>query len=214
MTTRVAGGVAVIELDLFYDYNCPFVYRSARMLENVAASGQREVNVGWRYFSLTQINHVQDPDSAPWTVWGAPEDEPVKGRLAFKAAEAARRQDGFARLHMNLLHARHRDRLDIESPQVVEHVARDSGLDMERFRRDLTDPTIIEALERDHTRARADHGVFGTPTFVFGGGGAAYVRLREAPEAADAVRIFDSIAAVTGGEPSILEIKRPVPPTL
>jgi predicted DsbA family dithiol-disulfide isomerase len=212
VTTRVAAGVDLIELDLFYDYNCPFVYRSALMLEAVRASGERDVNVNWRFFSLTQINHLQDPDAEQWTVWGAPESELVNGRLAFKAAEAARRQGAFAPFHVALLDARHRDRLDIESPQVVERVAIDAGLDLEQFRRDLADPAILERLERDHTEARRLHGVFGTPTFVFPDGAAAYVRVRSVADQADAVRVFDRLVAVARGEPGILEIKRPVRP--
>ena len=210
--TRVAAGVDLIEFDLFYDYNCPFVYRSAQMLENVRASGERAVKVNWRFFSLTQVNHLQDPDAEPWTAWHAPDTEPVKGRLAFKAAEAARRQGGFDRFHIALLDARHRLRLDIESMEVVEQVARDSGLDLDRFRADVADPAIIDRLERDHTEARRTHGVFGTPTFVFPDGDAAYVRLAQPPSGADAVRIFDRIVGFTEDEPAILEIKRPVRP--
>ena len=203
----------LIELDLFYDYNCPFVYRSAVMLDSVRASGERDVKVNWRFFSLTQVNYrPASPDDA-WTVWGADASEQVRGRLAFKAAEAARRQDAFDSFHMEVLHARHRDGLDIESPEVVDHVAEESGLDLGRFRADLSDPKILAALERDHLEGRARHGVFGTPTYVFPGGGATYVRLAQPPSGREALRIFDRIVAVTREEPAILEIKRPVRPT-
>lgn len=201
----------LIELDLFYDYNCPFVYRSAVMLDNVRASGERDVKVNWRFFSLTQVNYrPASPDDA-WAVWGAADSEHVRGRLAFKAAEAARRQEAFDSFHMALLHARHRDGLDIESPEVVEQVAVEVGLDVERFRKDVADPNILAALERDHQEGRSRHGVFGTPTYVFPGGAAAYVRLARAPSGVEALRVFDRIVAVTEDEPFILEIKRPVP---
>jgi len=124
-------------------------------------------------------------------------------------AEAARRQGRFAEFHMPLLEARHRDRLEIDRPEVVERVAVDSGLDLERFRKDLADPDLLTTLERDHLRARREHGVFGTPTFVFPDGSAAYVRLAEAPEASDAIRVLDRVISVAAFEPSILEIKRP-----
>src|ERR1700682_1147275 len=106
-----------IELDVFYDYLCPFVYRASVLLQSVGRS--RDLKVTWRYFSLTQVNSKDDG----WTVWDAPDSEKVKGRLAFRAAEAARRQDRFEALHQPLLQARHRDRLDIELPEVVERVA-------------------------------------------------------------------------------------------
>ncbi len=201
----------VIELDVFFDYNCPFVYRTAKMLEAVGASGQRTVKANWRYFSLSQVNHRSDDPHDAWAAWTAPESQPVKGRLAFKAAEAARRQGRFDAFHVALLDARHRDRLDIENPDVIEGVAAAAGLDMERFRRDLADPRILDRLERDHTEARDVHGVFGTPTLVFPKG-AAYLRLDRLLEGADALRVFDSVSGTIAGEPEVLEIKRPVRP--
>jgi predicted DsbA family dithiol-disulfide isomerase len=196
--------------EIFYDYRCPFVYRASLLLQNVLDSGKRPLEVRWRYFSLAQVNSKDDG----WTVWEAPDSEFVKGRLAFKAAEAARRQDRFEDFHLPLLHARHRDRLDIDDVAVVERVAVEAGLDLDRFRKDLADPEIVYAIARDHVPAVKEHGIFGTPTFLFPSGAAAYVRLSEAPEGADAVRIFDRIMSVAGDEPRILEIKRPTKPSL
>ena len=208
-TSRVEGlsvvGPEVIRFDVFYDYFCPFVYRASVLLQNVGRSSAISLDVNWRYFSLAQVNSKDDG----WTAWGAPQSAHVLGRLAFQAAEAARRQDAFERLHTPLLEARHRDRLDLDQIEVVERVAVDSGLDLKRFRKDLADPKILEALERDHTQARNEHGVFGTPTFVFPDGASAYVRLAEAPDAAGAPGVFDRLISIVAGEPSILEIKRP-----
>ncbi len=197
----------VIELEVFYDYFCPFVYRASVLLQNVGRT--RNLKVAWRYFSLTQVNSKDEG----WTVWDAPATENVRGRLAFKAAEAARRQGRFEDFNMPLLEARHRDRLDIDQLEVVERVAVDAGLDLERFRKDISDPGILASLARDHQEAVKKHGVFGTPTLVFPDGASAYVRLAEAPEGADAQRIFDRVMTVAAREPSILEIKRPRKPT-
>ena len=199
----------IIELQFLYDYSCPFVYRASQLLENVQQTGARDLHVRWRFFSLAQVNS-RGPG---WTVWGAPRDETVRGRLPFKAAEAARRQGWFGRFHTALLHARHRDNLDIDNSTVVERVVEDSGLDLERFRKDLDDPGILQSLARDHEEASSTLGVFGTPTFVFPGGGAAYVRLDHAPSGDEAVRILDRIVAVGQHEPAILEIKRPTRPS-
>ena len=203
----VAG--RALQFDVFYDYLCPFVYRASVLLQNVRDSGERQLEIGWRYFSLTQVNSKDDG----WTVWDAPESEHARGRLAFKAAEAARRQDGFDAFHDRLLRARHVDRFEIDQVAVVERVAEESGLDLERFRKDVADPKILAALERDHRGAVAQHGVFGTPTFVFAGGQAAYVRLSEAPEAVDSLGIFDRLVSIAAEEPRILEIKRPLKPS-
>ncbi|MGA7911454.1 MAG: DsbA family protein [Candidatus Dormiibacterota bacterium] len=198
----------LIGFEIFYDYLCPYVYRASVLMESVVAAG-RELEIGWRYFSLSQVNSKDEG----WTVWDAPESERVRGRLAFKAAEAARRQGRFESLHMPLLRARHRDRLDIDQVDVVERVAEESGLDLERFRKDIADPTILEPLARDHREAVARHGVFGTPTFVFRDGASAYVRLSEAVDGPRAEELFDRIVAVAADEPRILELKRPTAPS-
>jgi 2-hydroxychromene-2-carboxylate isomerase len=195
------------QFDVFYDYLCPFVYRASVLLQNLGDSKERAIDVRWRYFSLVQVNSKDEG----WTVWGALDSE-ARGRLAFKAAEAARRQDAFDGFHMALLRARHERRADIDDVAVVERVAEDSGLDIDRFRKDLADPQIMLALERDHRSAVADHGVFGTPTFVFATG-AAYVRLSEPPAPSDSVAIFDRVVSIAAEEPHILEIKRPVKPS-
>ncbi|HKB18222.1 MAG TPA: DsbA family protein [Candidatus Dormibacteraeota bacterium] len=196
---------APIAFDVFFDYQCPFVYRAAGLIDAVRRSGRRDIDVRWRYFSLTQVNSKDDG----WTVWGASASDNVRGRLAFGAAEAARRQGRFADLHQPLLVARHRDRLDLDQVAVVEQVAAESGLDVERFRRDLADPRIYDALARDHSEAVSELGVFGTPTLVFADGASAYVRLSEPVEGEGAVEVFDRLLSVAASEPRILEIKRP-----
>jgi len=194
-----------IRFDIFFDYTCPFVFRASRLVEGVRRSGERSLEARWRYFSLTQVNSKDEG----WTVWDAPASEHVRGRLAFAAAEAARRQDRFEELHETLLLARHRDQADIEDRGVVDRLAIGAGLEIERFRRDLADSSILEALARDHTEAVTVHGVFGTPTFVFADGPAAYVRLAESAVDNGVVEVFDNLVTVAAREPRILEIKRP-----
>jgi len=196
-----------MEFELYFDYLCPYVYRASLLLANVAA--ERPASIRWRYFSLTQVNSREEG----WTAWGAPAGERVRGRLAFKAAEAARRQDRFDAFHGALLGARHQHRLDIDDIEVVEQVAEAAGLEVGRFRRDIADPGILEALERDHVHAVGTYGVFGTPTFVFPNGASAYIRLAEAPGGAGAVHLFDSLLAIAADEPRVLEIKRPERPS-
>ena len=106
------GLADALKVDVFFDYLCPFVYRASLLLDAVQRSGTRDIEVHWRYFSLTQVNSKNDG----WTVWTAPASEMVRGRLAFAAAEAARRQGRFDAFHHALLSARHRDRLDIDAP--------------------------------------------------------------------------------------------------
>ena len=198
-----------ITFDVYFDYLCPYVYRLAGLLEAVRESGRRDLEVGWRFFSLMQVNSKDDG----WTVWDAPPSEPVKGRRAFAAAESARRQGRFEDLHRALLVARHHDRLDLDEPGVVESAAEGAGLDPGRLRADLADPSILDALAADHRHAVTELGVFGTPTFVFEDGASAYVRLTApSPEVNGSLEVFDRLLAVAAGEPRIIEIKRPRKP--
>jgi predicted DsbA family dithiol-disulfide isomerase len=175
----------------------------------VRETGERELDLRWRYFSLSQVNNQEED----WTIWGAAEDDPAaRGRLAFRAAEAARRQERFEALHMALLEGRHEHRLDLDDLQVVERMAVETGLDMARFRADLADPSILEPLARDHQAAVSGLGVFGTPTLHLPGRGAAYVRVRPAPEGAAALDLFDQLVRIVGEEPYLLELKRPRAP--
>ena len=198
----------LIEFDVFYDYQCPYVYRLSILLNAIASSSARPLRVGWRYFSLTQVNSKDDG----WTVWAAPANERVAGRLGFQAAEAARRQGRFEDLHFALLNARHRDGVDLDAIPLVEAIAARSGLDMGRFRADLADPAILDALARDHRAGVEQHGVFGTPTIVLPDGAAAYVRLAAAVDGSDAPALFDRVMSIVAGEPRIREIKRPSRP--
>ena len=197
-----------IKFDVFFDYLCPFVYRVANLIEGVRRSG-RDLDVRWRYFSLTQVNSKDDG----WSVWTAPATEKVRGRLAFQAAEAARRQGRFDSLHMPLLVARHRDGRDLDERSVVEDVATTAGLDMSRFVSEMAAADILDGLARDHSSAVREYGVFGTPTFVFQDGASAYVRLAKSAVAEEPEEVFDRLVEVAAGEPRILEIKRPVRPS-
>ena len=198
-----------MRFEVFFDYQCPFVHRAAELIDAVQGSGERQLDVSWRYFSLTQVNSKDDG----WTVWDAPPSEHVRGRLAFQAAEAARRQGRFEAMHWRLLRARHQDRLDLDAISVLEKIAGEVGLDVDRFRSDLDDRATLRALAADHTTAVSQHGVFGTPTFVFPDGHAAYVRLAASALDSGAVEVFDRLVAVAAGEPGILEIKRPYRPS-
>jgi hypothetical protein len=181
------------------------------LLQRVRDAGRRDVDVRWRYFSLTQVNSKVEG----WTIWGeAGAEADVRGRASFMAAEAARRQDPdhtrFDRFHMELLRQRHELEQPIDGPQALSAAAQAAGLDLERFERDRQDPETLQALARDHQHAVSEHGVFGTPTFVLADGQAAYVRLRPAPEDPDeALAVFDELIRLVGERPYVLEVKRP-----
>lgn len=171
-------------------------------------SSERELSVRWRYFSLTQVNHRGDEG---WTLWDAPADEHVRGRHAFAAGEAARRQGeaAFQRFHRALLDLRHVSRVHADSPQAIEEAATLAGLDHARLLADMADPDILQAVKRDHMEAVERWKIFGTPTFVFEPDRVAYLRVMPAPEGREALELFDELVDAISRRPHLLELKRP-----
>jgi predicted DsbA family dithiol-disulfide isomerase len=130
-----------------------------------------------------------------------------------RAGEAARRQgiEAFEAFQLALLKARHEDRKDLASDEVVLQAALDSGLDAARFREDLADQSILHDLGASHTRAVEEYGVFGVPTFIFPNGNSAFLKTYQPPEG-EAVEMFDAILNVMGRWNYVGEVKRPQPP--
>ncbi|MEE8419159.1 MAG: DsbA family protein [Dehalococcoidales bacterium] len=167
--------------------------------------------INWCYFSLEQVNSDQGPK---WKVWEQGPDYTSRGMNAFRAAEAARRQseDGFAAFHYAMIMARHEDKEDISDISILTRIAGSVGLDTERFGKDFSDSNILDRLAKDHTNAVETYGVFGTPTFVFPGDQAAFLKMRPpAPE--ESLAVFNEVRTVAEGRGNILEIKRPRKPS-
>jgi predicted DsbA family dithiol-disulfide isomerase len=167
-----------------------------------------ELTINWRYFSLDQVNSREGPG---WKLWSQPDDYPSRSLRAFKAAEAARRQgkEAFERYHFALLAARHDQGRNIASPEVLRDVAGTAGLDLGRFEHDLADPSILDALARDHTHAVEAHGVFGIPTLVFPGGYAVYLKISQPVPEEEEESLFDEVLHIATGRPYLMEVKRP-----
>ena len=200
-----------IHLDIFFDFMCPFVYRAAVWLDRVREGMGDGMSICWRYFSLEQVNSQQGLE---WKLWEQPDDFPSRGLWAFGAAEAARCQgeDAFNRFHSALLHARHVQGKDIAERSVLAEVASGVGLDMPRFQEDLVERELLSTLVEDHRTAVEEFGVFGTPTVVFPGGRAVFIKLTEVPPAGDAPALFQELVQLSTVRTYVREIKRPQRP--
>lgn len=162
---------------------------------------------------MEQVNQKNGED---WKIWDQPDDFKTRGLWALRASEAARNQgpDAFERFRLGLLIARH-EKQEIKSlaePDVLIDFARQAGLDGERFQRDLHDRSLLDRIAADHTEAVTKYGVFGTPTMIFPGGQAAFLKMRPTPAKAEAVAVFDDFIETAAHRPYIHEIKRPTPP--
>ncbi|CAA9560189.1 MAG: hypothetical protein AVDCRST_MAG19-1737 [uncultured Thermomicrobiales bacterium] len=172
--------------------------------------GER-LRVNWRFFPLEQVNSAEGPE---WKLWEQPDSHRSRGRPAFQAAIAARRQGdaAFERFHFALLRARHEENKDHGRRKVLLEVAEQVGLDRERFERDLDDRSLLPQIGEDYEQGRNVVGAFGTPTFVFPNGEAAYLKLLPPPPPSETMSVFEQFVSLGRERPYVLELKRPQRP--
>jgi predicted DsbA family dithiol-disulfide isomerase len=154
---------------------------------------------------------VNAPDDAEFAVWELPAERRSRGRDSLHAAVAARRQgeEAFARFLMALLTLKHEEDQDHGNRATLDEAARRAGLDLDRFAADLDDRSLLDEIRKDYVHAREQHGVFGTPTFVFPNGQTAYLQILPVPPAEEAVPLWRDFVAMVRDRPFLREIKRP-----
>ncbi len=200
-----------VHVDVFFDFLCPYVYKAAVWLQKVKEDMGKKLSINWKYFSLEQVNNQNGPD---WKLWEQPEDYPSRGRRAFLAAEAARCQGeaAFNRFRMALLRARHEQSCDIADINTLIEVAESSGLEMPQFQEDLSNPQLLSELAENHTLAVETLGVFGTPTIVFQGEQAVFLKIMSVPPPKECLQLFKEIRHLAEQRQYVQEVKRPARP--
>jgi hypothetical protein len=188
------------------------VYNAAMWLAKVREATGNDVDVDWQPFSLLQVNNDKGED---FKLWEQPEviDGTDNSLLAHRAGLAAKRQgkEAFEAFFIQLLKARHEEKKDLTDPETIQGALDASGIDSARFREDIADPDLLRELAESHTKAVEEHGAFGVPTYVFPGGGTAFVKMH-IPPIEQAGPIFESLTAVIEDAKHVGEIKRPQPP--
>jgi hypothetical protein len=179
-------------------------------LESAKEEAGEELDINWRGFLLEQTNNKQEPG---WKVWEQADDYEYRGLWALRAGEAAKKQgkEAFQKFHIALLRARHEDRVNIGDKEVLMQVAGSVGLDLEKLRTDMEDTAVKDQVVADHLEAVETYGVFGTPTFVFPNGAAAFVKMLK-PPAGKAPRVLEMLSELMSEHIYIGEVKRPQPP--
>jgi predicted DsbA family dithiol-disulfide isomerase len=207
-----------MNLTVYFDILCPFAYRVSQWLDLARQQADEQLTIDWRYFSLEQMNA---PEGTDWKLWEQTEDyENPNGRgpenralLAFWSLEAARQQgsEPFNRLRAALYRARHTEKRDISQRSIIEPLAAQADLDMQRFQRDTHDRSLLDAIRRDYDTAREQHGVFGVPTFSFNDENVFFVKLMQVPPAEDALSLLHDLHQNCSHRPWLAELKRPRP---
>jgi predicted DsbA family dithiol-disulfide isomerase len=200
-----------LTVDVYIDFVCPFVHAGTKWLQEVQRQlGPDNVTFNWRFFPLEQVNAPADIEE---TVWDLPPENRSQARNSMHAAIAAMQQgnDAFERFMPALLALKHEEGKDHGKQATLEEAAQRAGLDMERFRADLGDRSLLTRIRDDYLHGRNEHGVVGTPTLVFPNGEAAYIQVRPAPGPEDAVPLWNDVVRVIE-RPLVHEIKRPRKP--
>jgi protein-disulfide isomerase len=137
-----------VTVEEYGDYQCPPCGLLYPALKTIAAEYGNRVDFVFHNFPLTN-NHKN-------------------ALAAAQAAEAARLQDHFWQMH-DLIYENQSVWKDLEDPRpTFTKYARDLGLDLKRFARDLDGPEVQQRIAED--RQRADSlGVQGTPTILIEG---------------------------------------------
>src|SRR2546426_7104604 len=129
------------------DFQCPFCGRVMDTLRQIEKSYGADVRFVFKHNPLPM-----HPD-APY---------------AAKAAIAAQKQGKFWEMHDKLFEANNSRQPDALKQERVDAMARDIGLDMERYQRDLNGPETAQAIRDDQAQA-AKLGANGTPHFFING---------------------------------------------
>jgi protein-disulfide isomerase len=174
----------------FADFQCPFCSRQSPDLTKVRAEYADRVDFIFKNFPLPF--HKQ-------------------ARMAHMAAMAAGKQGKFWEMHdLIFLHSGHL------SPDDFEHYAAELGLNREKFKRSLADPTLSDAIDKDILEGKA-LGVSATPTFLVDGhkivGKQTYAKLKQIIESelnADPWPAPDKIQVNVAGAPSLGAESAPV----
>ncbi|MDX2236910.1 MAG: DsbA family protein [Hyphomonadaceae bacterium] len=153
---------APITIVEFFDYRCPYCHTAMAWLFNLTEN-RRDVRVVLREFPILSPASLE----------------------AAKAALAAHKQGRYARFHQALMGFRG----DLNT-QAIDQLARESGVDVARMRREMEAPEIAASIERNHQLA-AHFGVNSTPSFLING---EWVRTSDEASLNEAVR-----AAARGG---------------
>lgn len=139
------SGVTLME---YGDFQCPACYAYFPLVSEVKEKYKDQITFQFRHFPLVSAHR--------------------NAMAAHRAAEAASRQDKFWEMH-DLLYANQKSWQDSNNAaQVFEGYATQIGLDIDKYKQDVTDASTAANVQADFKEGQ-DVGVQGTPTFFIDG---------------------------------------------
>lgn len=190
-----------IAVDCYFDPSCPFAWITSRWLLEVERL--RPIDLRFRIMSLSVLNEHRELEP-----WYREFNDRARGPARVCAAAAQRHGDAVLRDLYTALGTRlHRDR-DEDRDRVIAAALAETGLPA-----DLADAAGTDAfdpfLRASHQAGQDAVGEeSGTPLTVLDGTGHFGPVLTEAPEGADALRLFDAVRTLAALD-AFAELKRP-----
>ena len=168
-----------------------------------------KLDLQYRSFVLEQVNYEEGDD---WKAWEQGEDYVSRGLWSLRGGIAARMQghDAHERFMAELQRFKFVERGDIRDRESIVAAAEKSGLDVARFESDIDSPDRLREIGEDHEEANA-MGIFGTPTFIFEDGSAAFLKTFTPPEE-ETMQAWEGLLMMARNRPYFGELKRPQPP--
>src|SRR5215471_9860510 len=139
MKGNPAARVTLVE---FADYECPHCKRLQPVLRQILDEFHNDVKVYFKHYPLPQHTNA---------------------RLAAEAAVAAQNQQKFWQFQDKLW-----DKQDDLTPAEIEKIAKESGLDVSKFRQDLDSQAVKARVQKDRSDGQA-LGLQATPTIYING---------------------------------------------
>ncbi len=191
----------ITAVDFHFDIMCPWAYQASIWMREVR--DQLALEVGWRFFSLEEINRAEGKKH-PW------QREWSYGWSMMRVGALLRRVDPglLDQWYLAAGTALHVDGRKPHRREVAEALLGQLGLDPALVRQAIDDPTTHEDVRADHDRVTGLGG-WGVPTLVFGHDRALFGPvLIDPPRGAAAVRLW---RLLTGWLefPSLYEVQRP-----
>jgi len=192
---------ALASVDFHFDLMCPWAYQASIWMRSVRS--EIGTNVGWRFFSLEEINRAEGRKH-PW------EREWSYGWSMMRIGALLRRIDPqlLDRWYWTAGTALHVQGRKPHRREVAEELLEQMELDPALVGQAIEDPSTSDEVRADHDRVTGLGG-WGVPTLVFDGDKALFGPvLIEPPTGAAAVRLWQ---LMTGWLefPHLYEMQRP-----
>jgi len=195
------SGAEVTSVDFHFDVVCPWAFQASLWMRDVR--DQLGLTVGWRFFSLEEINRA-DGKKHPW------EREWSYGWSMMRIGALLRRLDPdlLDRWYLAAGTALHVQGRKPHRPEVAAELLGQLGLDPGLVDAAIDDVRTTDEVRADHDRLTSLGG-WGVPTLVFGGDRALFGPVViEPPTGAAAVRLWQLMTAWLEF-PTLYEVQRP-----